>query len=200
MSFYSRDPTSVAPDLIGKQLVREYSGNRTLRGIIVEVEAYRGSDDPASHAFRGLTKRNRIMFGRAGLAYVYFTYGFHHCLNVVTGNEGEASAVLIRALEPTEGIEFLKHNRNNPVKEIDLTNGPGKICQAFGIDRRQNGIDLTSSKSELRIESGKTRPVRSVLTSSRVGIRVGVDKNWRYYDPSSPFISSKRVKEAPSSN
>jgi DNA-3-methyladenine glycosylase len=186
--FFERNSTEVARDLIGKELVRVLR-ERTLRGVIVEAEAYGGSDDPASHAYRGMTERNRVMFGRAGIAYVYFTYGFHYCLNVVTGNEGVATAVLTRALEPVDGIDIMKKRRGNPPREKDLANGPGKICQALGIDRSSNGTDMTILGSKLRIERGRASSLRSVASSERIGIKVAVDKQWRFYDPASEFVS-----------
>jgi DNA-3-methyladenine glycosylase len=190
--FFSREPFVVAPDLIGKELVRDLENEKSLRGIIVEVEAYAGYDDPASHAFRGPTERNRVMFGMAGVAYVYFTYGFHYCLNVVTGVEGVPSAVLIRAVEPTEGEEVMKRNRKFPKSKRDLTSGPGKICQAFGLDRSFNGVDLTSLKSNLRIENPGNSD-RKIATSQRVGIKTGLDKVWRFYDSESEYVSGKRT-------
>jgi DNA-3-methyladenine glycosylase len=191
-SFYQRPTEIVARDLIGKKLVRIIAKNRgqfRLAGIIVETEAYGCSDDLASHAYRGATARNKVMFGDVGRAYVYFTYGNHFCLNVSAkrGNV-EAGAVLIRGIEPIEGIELMRQFR--PVDDVfSLTSGPGKLTQALKITSALNGTDLTSSDSELYIEFGK-RPKR-ILTTPRIGITRAVDKEWRFVNPSSFFVSRK---------
>ena len=128
-----------------------------LSGTIVEAEAYGGNRDPASHAYRGKTKRNEVMFGEAGHAYVYFTYGFHYCLNFVTSSKfGKASAVLIRAAEPISGIDSMKFRRKTDVIE-KLASGPGRLGQAFGIDRTLNGIVVTETNSPIRVEDSQTR-------------------------------------------
>src|SRR5487761_1007342 len=132
-SFYSRSPIIVAKELIGKSLVRILENGQKMEGIIVETEAYGGSRDPASHAYRGITPRNEVMFGEAGHAYVYFTYGFHNCLNFVTGKKGIATAVLIRAIEPTKGIEIMSRFRETAILN-QIASGPGKLCQALAID------------------------------------------------------------------
>ncbi|MHA1675849.1 MAG: DNA-3-methyladenine glycosylase, partial [Candidatus Njordarchaeales archaeon] len=129
-NFYERYTVDVARDLLGKVLVRVLSSEQILAGIIVETEAYRGQDDPASHAYGRKTPRNAIMYGKPGYSYVYFIYGMYHCLNVVTEPEGVPAAVLIRAVEPIFGIELMKKYRNTD-KISNLTNGPGKLCQAF---------------------------------------------------------------------
>jgi DNA-3-methyladenine glycosylase len=194
--FYRRDPEFVAKDIIGNHLVRKMENDQTIRGRIVETEAYGGANDPASHAFRGLTQRNSVMFGIPGIAYVYFTYGFHYCLNVVTGNKGSASAVLIRGVEPVEGIDLMRKNRRDPKKDRDLTNGPGKICQAFAVDRKFNGMDLTLRNSPLRIEKGAKKSRINIEASPRIGIRSGIDKIWRYYDSNSEYVSRRPKKLA----
>ncbi|GAB4372052.1 MAG: DNA-3-methyladenine glycosylase [Calditrichia bacterium] len=139
-SFYSRNPEIVARELLGKRLVRELAGQR-LSGMIIETEAYRGEKDSASHAYHGKTPRNAVMFGPAGFAYIYFIYGKHYMLNLVTGQEGEPSAVLVRALFPLEGLSLMKKLRGTTAK--NLTPGPATICQAMGIDRGLNGWDVT---------------------------------------------------------
>jgi DNA-3-methyladenine glycosylase len=192
--FFARQSTIVAKDLVGKILVRNFNDKKLLRGIIVETEAYGGLRDPASHAFKGMTPRNEVMFGKAGFSYVYFTYGFHHCLNVVTGNKGEAQAVLIRALEPIDGIDVMQTLRGSNVPLCDLTNGPGKICQAFGIDRSLNKVDVTKKESPIFFESDSKSQEdvqRKIARSSRIGIKVGIEKRWRFYDPSSIYISHR---------
>jgi DNA-3-methyladenine glycosylase len=168
-----------------------------LSGIIVETEAYGYSDDLASHAYVGPTGRNKIMFGDVGKAYVYFTYGNHFCLNVsARRSKVEAGAILIRGIEPVEGIELMRQFR--PVDDIySLTSGPGKLTQALNITSLLNGTDMTNSESEIYIEFGK-RP-KHIVTTPRIGITRALDKEWRFVDPSSPFISRK-FQSKPSSS
>ncbi|HEY9407131.1 MAG TPA: DNA-3-methyladenine glycosylase [Nitrososphaera sp.] len=193
ISFYGRPTEVVAKDLLGKKLVRTITNNKKqkfrLAGIIVETEAYGYSDDLASHAHIGLTGRNKVMFGNVGRAYVYFTYGNHFCLNVTARRSSiEAGAVLIRGIEPVEGVELMRQFR--PVENIlSLTSGPGKLTQALNITSALNGIDMTNSESEIYIEFGK-RP-KHIVTAPRIGITHAIDKDWRFIDPSSPFISRK---------
>jgi DNA-3-methyladenine glycosylase len=191
-SFYQRPTEVVARDLVGKKLVRTIRNNKKqfrLAGIIVETEAYGYSDDLASHAYVGPTGRNKVMFGNVGRAYVYFTYGNHFCLNVsARRSKVEAGAVLIRGIEPVEGIELMRQFR--PVDDIfSLTSGPGKLTQALNITSLLNGTDMTNSESEIYIEFGE-RPKR-IITTPRIGITRAVDKEWRFVDVSSPFISRK---------
>jgi DNA-3-methyladenine glycosylase len=190
----------VAKDLLGKKLVRTIRNNNMqfrLAGIIVETEAYGYSDDLASHAYVGPTGRNKIMFGDVGKAYVYFTYGNHFCLNVsARRSKVEAGAILIRGIEPVEGIELMRQFR--PVDDIySLTSGPGKLTKALNITSLLNGTDMTNSESEIYIEFGK-RPKR-IVTTPRIGITRALDKEWRFVDPSSPFISRK-FQSKPSSS
>ena len=153
-SFYERPTLEVARDLLGQRLVRVIEGRR-LSGLIVEVEAYIGEEDRASHASVGRTPRNEAMYGPAGHAYVYLIYGVHHCLNVVTEAEGFPAAVLIRAIEPTEGIELMRaHRPGHP--DDRLTNGPAKLCQALAIDLSLNGADLCAGEA-LFIEVANAR-------------------------------------------
>ncbi len=177
--FYSRNTETVAKELLGKVLV-----NGMCKGKIVETEAYFGPNDPASHAFGKVTKRNIIMFQKPGIAYVYFTYGNHWMFNVVTEKKGVPGAVLIRALEPLEGIKIMKMRRN---KIKDLTNGPGKLTQALGIDRSFNGKDLTNGS--LFIENSREKP--RILTTTRIGINRGKDMPLRFYIKNSVFVSRK---------
>jgi DNA-3-methyladenine glycosylase len=182
----------VARDLIRKTLVRNLGNGTVLRGKIVETEAYGGLKDPASHAFRGPTPRNEIMFGDPGFTYVYFTYGFHHCLNVVTGIKGKAEAVLLRALEPTDGLEIMMKNRGDGIGRANLTSGPGKICQALAIDRTLSKLDVTKRSSPICFENSQTNSTESkIAKSSRIGITAGVEKLWRFYDPSSRCVSHR---------
>lgn len=191
-SFYQRPTEVVAKDLVGKKLVRTIRNNKKhfrLAGIIVETEAYGYSDDLASHAYVGPTDRNKVMFGNVGRAYVYFTYGNHFCLNVsARRSKAEAGAVLIRGIEPVEGVELMRQFR--PVDDIfSLTSGPGKLTQALNITSSLNGTDMTNPESEIYIESGK-RP-KGIVTTPRIGITRAMDKEWRFVDPSSPFMSRK---------
>jgi DNA-3-methyladenine glycosylase len=193
-SFYRRPTEVVARELVGKRLVRIFRKNgRALRlaGTIVETEAYGYSDDPASHACMGPTTRNRVMFGDVGRAYIYFTYGNHFCVNVsARSSRTEAGAILIRGLEPIEGIGVMRQLR--PVDDLfSLTSGPGKLTQALGITLAFNGADMTSPYSGLHIEFG-TKPKR-VLATSRIGITRAIDREWRFLDPSSPYVS-KRIQ------
>jgi DNA-3-methyladenine glycosylase len=188
--FFRRDTVKVAEEMLGSSLVR-VRGRTVMVGRIVEVEAYRGSDDPASHAFRGMTARNEPMFGEPGHAYVYFTYGNHYCLNVTTQGSGTAGAVLIRALEPLEGLVSMRRLRPN-VTDIELTNGPGKLTKAFGIDKALNKIDMTKI-GPLFIARGSERDF-SIAQSTRIGIREGTDRLWRFYIADCPYVSKRSAK------
>ncbi len=161
-------------------------GRKVYAGIIVETEAYLGSKDAASHAYSGKTKRNAYMFSEGGVAYVYFTYGNHYCLNVVVEKENTAHAVLIRALEPIKGIEQMKKNRNTG-NIYNLTSGPGKLTQAFEIDLKLNGADLTGD--ELYICENNTNRRFKIKKSKRIGITKNADKLFRFYAADSPFVS-----------
>lgn len=184
--FYSRFTPAVAKDLLNRNLVRRLGG-LCLEGKIVEVEAYRGSDDPASHAYRGRTSRNSVMFGKPGVAYVYFTYGMHYCLNVVTEKEGVPGAVLIRALEPLRGIEAMKKRRRT--SELGtLANGPARLTQAMAITRRLNGIDMTVP-GELFVSAASPNPRPRIVASTRIGIRLGREKPWRFYTEGNAYVS-----------
>lgn len=167
----------VAPSLLGWEIALG-----ALRARIVEVEAYRAADDAGCHAFYGRTPRTEVMFGEPGLAYVYFTYGNHWMLNVVAHEPGDASAILIRAAEPVAGLEEMRSNRPRAIRDQDLLSGPGKLCQAFGIDKRFYGIDLLDPSSELRLVPGET--VSNVMAGTRIGLAPGKgdDLPWRFLD------------------
>ena len=185
-AFFARETVVVARDLLGHLLVHETPQGR-LVGRIVETEAYRGSDDPASHAYR-LTPRSRIMAGPPGVAYVYFTYGNHFCLNVVTEPEGVAGAVLLRALEPLEGLEVMRARRGlGPAAPAHrLAAGPGRLTQAMGITRAHNGWDLT--RPPLYLAHGRPG-VLVVASGPRIGIRRGRDRPWRFSIAGHPCVS-----------
>ncbi len=164
--FYLRPTLTVARDLLGKRLIRQIGGTE-LSGIIVETEAYIGTMDSACHAHRGKTLRNAVMFGKPGYAYVYFTYGLHYLLNVVTEKEGKPCAVLIRAIEPFTGLDQMKAARKRHGKE--LANGPAKLCQALGINKDFNGWDMTKGE-HLWVEDFQAVEARSILSTPRIGI------------------------------
>lgn len=164
--FYARDTLMTAGALLGKKLVRKYNGN-IISGLISETEAYLGSKDSASHAFKGKTPRNRVMFGRAGRAYVYFVYGMHYLLNMVTEEEENPCAILIRAIVPLDGIEHMQRYRGRNGK--GLTDGPAKLCQALAIDKSLNGWDLTAGK-KLWVEYQPPIPGRFIKKGPRIGI------------------------------
>lgn len=191
-SFYDRDPRVVGPELLGKILVRR-QGRKHLIGRIVEVEAYLGADDPAAHASIGKTKRNAVLFGHPGFAYVYFIYGNHYCLNVSCLPDGTPGGILFRALEPVEGIEEMFRLRGIP-ENSDLrrvTSGPGRMAAAFGITReRDNGRDLTSPQSDLYIADDGTEPPK-VLITKRIGIKKAADMPLRYIVAGNRFVSGK---------
>jgi DNA-3-methyladenine glycosylase len=193
-SFYLQPTLQVAQELLGKYFIRRI-GKNLLIGKIVEVEAYR-SKDPASHSFRGKTNRNSVMFCEGGHLYVYFTYGMHFCANIVTGRKGIGEAVLIRAVEPLVGIEVMMKNRQKGSLHlldgdylINLTNGPAKFCEAFGIARQENGLDLLDS--EISITAGDSIPSKLIKRSSRIGIQQGVEKRWRFFIKGNPWVSRK---------
>lgn len=173
----------VARRLLGCELIRELDG-KTIRVRIVETESY-DETDAASHTYKGKTPRTEVMFGESGHLYVYFTYGMHYCCNVVCGPEGMGSAVLIRAVEPLEGMEVIEERRGRSGAEA--TNGPAKLCQALGIDRTMNGHDLRTSP--LRLETGKTYADDEVVVTTRVGISQAKDELRRYYLKDSPYVS-----------
>jgi len=163
------------------------------RARIVEVEAYLGALDPASHAYRGPTARNATMFGPAGHLYVYFTYGMHWCANAVCGEEGEGTAVLLRALAPLAGIPQMRMARGGIERMTALCSGPAKLCQAFGIDRAFDGVDLTrESRAKPWIGDDGTPPPPKPGRSSRVGISVAVGHEWRWFVPDDPNVSRAR--------
>jgi DNA-3-methyladenine glycosylase len=187
--FYRRSTLTVARELLGKRLVRVVDDQR-LSGLIVEVEAYIGEDDAACHAACGRTPRNAAMYGPPGVAYVYFIYGMHHCLNAVTEEEGFPAAVLIRALEPLEGLEIMRcHRPSKP--DGELTNGPAKLCQVLAIDKSFNRADLCTGEV-LFIEEGRTVAQQEIEASPRIGIKadeLARSVPWRFYVKGNDFVS-----------
>jgi DNA-3-methyladenine glycosylase len=188
--FYESDPREVSRDLLGKVLVRR-AHRKLLAGRIVEVEAYLGDDDPAAHAAAGKTLRNAVLFGPPGHSYVYFIYGNHYCFNVSCLPDGTAGGVLFRALEPLLGIEEMARARGvseNGSQRL-LTSGPGRLAEALGITReRDNGKDVTSTKSDLWIADDRYRPAQ-IVTTTRIGITKAAKLPLRYLIAGNPFVS-----------
>lgn len=194
-AFYARDALEVAEDLIGCLFVVDGPGGRV--GVrLVEVEAYRGSLDPGSHGYRGMTPRTTVMFGPPGHLYVYFTYGMHWCANVVCGSSGEAAAVLLRAGEPVEGIEIMRERRPAIRDDRLLAAGPARLTQAMGIDRSHNGASLLRGGVVWCAEDEATDRYRrtEVARTRRIGIAVGKgdDLPWRFVVPGNPYASRRR--------
>ncbi len=190
-AFYERNTISVGRELLGKVVVRRL-GSSLAVGRIVEVEAYRGRDDPASHAYRGITGRSLLMFETGGFAYIYLAYGVSWCLNVTTEPAGMAGAVLIRALEPLFAEELMKKNRDGK-EGIALTNGPGKLTQALRITGKLNGTDLTH-KGDLYIGESPTVGTIAVVTSRRIGVSQGARLPWRFFIGGNRFVSNRQSK------
>ena len=210
-NFFARPSVEVAPDLLGCVLEHE-TADGLVAVELTEVEAYAGRSDPASHAYRGKTARNAVMFGPPGHAYVYFTYGMHFCVNVVClGEKGSASAVLLRAGRVIAGDELARARRTRGTTAIaprDLARGPARLCQALGIDRSQNGADMVSAGSPLRMLSGAGNPARSALVASedghratprgivtgpRVGVSSAAEIPWRFWYDGDPTVSVYRA-------
>ena len=183
--FYARDPRLVAPDVLNKILV--VGDGRA--GRIVEVEAYAGAEDAAAHTFRGKTARNATMFGPPGHMYVYFTYGMHYCCNAVCGELDEGVGVLIRAREPLAGLVRMLAARPRARRDRDLCNGPGKVTQAFGIDRRHDGADLVEGDQGILIVDDGTPPPLEPEATPRIGIRHAAEHPWRWHVPAHPHVS-----------
>lgn len=195
-TFYEQVTLNVARALIGKTLARR-TARGLAAGVIVEVEAYAGALDPASHAYRGITPRNRAMFGPAGRAYVYLSYGMHCCINIVTEREGEAAAVLVRALEPTYGIGLMRERRGASIRDRDLCRGPGRLCQALDITREQDGVNLTvepaiaGSDGLWVAETGDWVMDSPIAASPRIGITRAADWPWRFYIAGNRYVSGR---------
>ncbi|MEX2100085.1 MAG: DNA-3-methyladenine glycosylase [Acidimicrobiia bacterium] len=190
-SFYTRDARELAPLLLNKLLVSREPTGELLSARIVEVEAYRGAEDAASHAYRGMTKRNATMFGPAGHLYVYFTYGMHWCANVVAREHVEGSAVLLRGAAPVRGIELMRSRRVKARRDRDLLSGPARLCQAFAITGVADGTDLTIARGALRIVDDDVAPPPEPRITTRIGISPGRadDYEWRFCVPGDPNVS-----------
>ena len=189
-SFYERDPVIVARDLLGKYLIHDTPEGQLI-GKIVEVEAYGGLQDKGSHASRGITDRTQIMFDKPGFSYVYLIYGMHYCLNASAHITGQAGAILLRALEPIGGIELMKKNRGKDSLR-DLCSGPGKLCQALGVNKNHNGRQLIATP--LRIAEGEPVTEDEIVATPRINIDYAgeaKDWPWRFYIKGNLFISRK---------
>ena len=190
-AFYDRDVTVVARDLLGRVVE-----SRTPEGVvavrIVETEAYAGEDDAASHAWRGPTPRSAVMFGPPGRLYVYFTYGMHHCANVVCGPEGRASAVLLRAGEVVEGVDLARSRRRPGAPDRSLASGPANLAVALALDTGWTGTDVAAARSALHLREGEPVADDSVLAGPRVGITRDVERPWRYRVAGNPHVSGPR--------
>ncbi|NOY05896.1 MAG: DNA-3-methyladenine glycosylase [Chlorobi bacterium] len=188
-AFYLRPTLEIAPDLLGKILVST-EGPGLVAGRIVEVEAYHQDGDRAAHSYRGRTKRNEIMFREGGILYVYFTYGMHFCMNVVTEKEGVGAAVLIRAVEPLAGLDVIRKRRPAARRDEDLTNGPAKVCQAYAVNRRHNGLCLLEGPITIRRDDGDEKG--KIVASPRIGIRDSVELPWRFFLAGNPFVGKAK--------
>jgi DNA-3-methyladenine glycosylase len=184
-AFYRRDPRAVAPELLNKVLVA--ADGRRAR--IVETEAYCGPIDAAAHTFRGRTARNATMFGPPGHLYVYFTYGMHWCANTACGEDGEGVGVLLRAAEPLAELDRMRALRPAAKRDRDLCSGPARLCQAFGIDRGWDGIDLVTGEAGLTIVDDGIPPPAEPAIGPRVGIRHAAHEPWRWYVRGNPNVS-----------
>lgn len=199
--YYLQDTELVAKSLLGKKLFFRERG-KTLSGIIVETEAYLGFKDPACHSYHGKkTDRVKTMYLPGGHSYIYFIYGMYFCFNIVTGSEEQPEAVLIRAVQPDDSsLESFRKNRGEKIKDIELTNGPGKLCSAYGINKSHNGIDLTTpppskSKAFIWIEDGIEVQPQQILSSSRIGIETKEEAaKWplRFYIDKNPYVSKEK--------
>jgi len=185
-AFFTRPSTQVAPDLLGRVLVRTLPDGKRLAARIVETEAY-APGDPASHSYRGRTPRSEVMFGPPGHLYVYFTYGMHFCMNVVTEPDGVGSAVLLRGAEPLEGLDAMAERRGT-TEVRSLCSGPARWTQAFGITREQDGADLVRGRDAYLLE-GEPVPGSAIATTTRVGVTVAVERPWRFVVAGDPFVS-----------
>lgn len=191
--FFARPTLTVARQLLGKILVREIDGQR-LSGRIVETEAYIGPHDTACHASKGRTPRTEVMFGPAGYTYIYLIYGMYHMLNFITEQEAFPAAVLVRAIEPIEGVGMMRAHRQKSMPNINLTNGPGKLCQALGVNKNLNRWDITTGR-RLWLETGNHSDEFSIATGPRIGIGYAAPKDqtapWRFWMQGNRFVSRK---------
>jgi len=192
--FFAKPTLILAEHLLGKVFVHNTGNGQCYKGKIVETEAYLAEGDEACHAFRGMTKRNKIMYGPPGTLYVYFTYGCHNLMNIVTEPEGTAGAVLIRAMEPLSGLADMKKNRDT-TRTVDLMNGPGKLTRAMDIALAHNGMSL--SGDTVFLEEGEKIPKEAICSSKRIGITKSTDLFWRRYVAGNLFVSKTKPGPPP---
>jgi len=194
--FFERPSVEVAPDLLGC-VISHSTAAGLVAVMLVEVEAYAGEADPASHAFRGRTARNAVMYGPPGHAYVYFTYGMHFCVNLVCQAAGHASAVLLRAGRVIEGVPLARARRSGAARhprDLDLARGPARLCEALGIDRSHDGADVISPSSPLRVLAPPTPvPAEGISRGPRVGVSRAADVAWRFWIAGEPAVSPYRA-------
>jgi DNA-3-methyladenine glycosylase len=186
-AFFHRSSTIVAKEILGAYLHRVLEGEELI-GKIVETEAY-GVGDEASHAYRGKTPRNAVMFGEGGFSYVYFTYGMHFCFNITANEESVAEAVLVRGIEPIKGIETMRAVRPKAIRDRDITNGPGKLCQAMSLSRYENAIDLIESDTLFLTRGESPVSANHIGVSTRIGINVAQEHLWRFYIKGNEYVS-----------
>jgi DNA-3-methyladenine glycosylase len=186
-TFFRQSSTIVAKEILGAYLHHVLDGEELI-GKIVETEAYCVGDE-ACHAFRGKTPRNAVMFGEGGFSYIYFTYGMHHCFNITANEEGVAEAVLVRAIEPVKGIETMRALRPKATRDRDITNGPGKLCQAMSLTRKENGIDLIESDMLFLTRGESPISANHIGVSTRIGINVAQEHLWRFYLKENEYVS-----------
>ncbi|MFI6102406.1 DNA-3-methyladenine glycosylase [Lentzea sp. NPDC051213] len=186
----TREELAIDPVDAARLLLGSYLESDDVRVRIVEVEAYRGGDDPASHCYRGRTPRNEVMFGPAGFLYVYFVYGMHFCANVVSLTDGVPGAVLLRAGEVVDGEDVAFSRRPASRSAAELAKGPARLCKVLGLDRESNGLDLTSAESPVRLYAGD--PVQEAFSGPRVGVAVAMDVPWRFWIDSPAVSTYKR--------
>lgn len=186
-AFFRQSSTVIAKEILGAYLHRVLNGEELI-GKIVETEAYCVNDE-ACHAFRGKTQRNAVMFDEGGFSYIYFTYGMHHCFNITANEEGIAEAVLVRAIEPVKGIETMRTLRPKAIQDRELTNGPGKLCQALNLTRNENGIDLIESDMLYITRGERAVPANHLGVSTRIGINVAQDFLWRFFIKENDYVS-----------
>lgn len=189
-TFFDRPATEVAPDLLGRVLAHDEVAVR-----LTEVEAYEGESDPASHAYRGRTARNAVMYGPPGHAYVYFTYGMHFCVNLVCLGEGTASAVLLRAGEVVEGVEPARGRARAGAPVRDLARGPARLTRALGLTRDHDGLDVCDPSGPLRIREGTPADPALIRTGPRTGVSTAKDVPWRFYLDAEPTVSPYRAHQ-----
>ncbi len=191
--FYLRGALVVARELIGKLLVRKI-GKLTLTAKIVETEAYIGDHDPAAHSYGRITERNKIIYGIGGVAYVYFIYGNYYCFNVVSGRKGVGNAILIRAVEPVIGIEYMRKFRGKAKNDYELTNGPSKLCMSLKIDKSLNGADLTK-RGAVFVSRNTKKEFNEIAVSKRIGINVGTEFPYRFFIKDNAFVTKHRFNK-----